>query len=796
MKVSYDRFNQAEPPTLTLCNPNCIFTEDTGSLSSPVAQLTGAHDIESVLNFNQISELHFSIDRSLIGREVFDGIENRRLVFAEGQGFYIINDVSTTESGSGVAKTVSAISCEAELMRSVIPYIDTETAYSLKDCIDLLRGDFPLWTLPDVNTIPESIAVKNRVFSDVDYTENVYAFIFSDLQVAFGCVFDVDNINRIISCVDATEYIKDVKTFIPASGLANDITITQTLDDVRTALIIRGDNDLVITNINPIGGNTIYDFSYFYDQMPAELSGKVIDWRSDIEDAEDEYQEICFDIASTDENILNHELEIVRLDTILGVYNNLSDTVVAGSDKEYTVKSFNNTLTEVGGNRTECSEYVPAEMNFDQAISNLIDAIDTEMANATESKNNISSELDALNAELATLKDNRDAIINQLSMNNYFTDAEREMLSAYIIEEYWDYEYATSTDSMTSKQLFEQASILYAAGKDHLAEVSSPAVQISGNMKSFPFDKEYEWLASEITLGGNLIAFRLFDGKIVELLPMTITMSYDNKSFEITFANRMFKTDNRTLYEDLFGEVRRSTNAVSREKVASYPVVGTRLNSLRSDAANALNISLDRAITATDNSVSIDGSGYLGIAKSIRDGEVVVDDRQIKITNNSIVFTKNGWETASLAIGPINIDADTVMYGVNAEVIYGTIIAGVKMSIGEEDVPLGDILSGMSAEVETNMNQMNNWMTFDETNGLTIGEYIQDKNATSFYVRHKAREYSAYSTSTNIPIIKISADDATANTKILSAKKRFGVGNFISESSANGLGLKYRTSEG
>lgn len=102
--------------------------------------------------------------------------------------------------------------------------------------------------------------------------------------------------------------------------------------------------------------------------------------------------------------------------------------------------------------------------------------------------------------------------------------------------------------------------------------------------------------------------------------------------------------------------------------------------------AHLIEYPLDRSLRAMQANLSaqefiIDESGILGRKYDTEfDGaKGTFLPEQIRIINNTIVFTKDNWETAALALGKTEYG-----YGLIAEVLVGNIILGEQISIGSK----------------------------------------------------------------------------------------------------------------
>ena len=130
----------------------------------------------------------------------------------------------------------------------------------------------------------------------------------------------------------------------------------------------------------------------------------------------------------------------------------------------------------------------------------------------------------------------------------------------------------------------------------------------------------------------------------------------------------------------------------------------------------ALILTKDKALSAKNQEVIIDDGGYLGrLRKTQKDaqgmdaldadgnpifladsqGNPIYDGEQLRIVNNCIVFTDDGWETAKTAVGKLYLGKDksgndVYKYGVAGDVIIGKIIAGNNLIIAGGSEENGD----------------------------------------------------------------------------------------------------------
>ena len=133
MKVKFDSLNRFEVPDFLLCNPGCVYKD--GTLTNVIGCLSNTTDEELIMNFNTTSELNFRIylvdredpDERAYVKNIYNSIKNRRLIFIEDIGFFVITNVKVGYDSGVHYKDVQAESCEYELGNRVMPYIEDGT---------------------------------------------------------------------------------------------------------------------------------------------------------------------------------------------------------------------------------------------------------------------------------------------------------------------------------------------------------------------------------------------------------------------------------------------------------------------------------------------------------------------------------------------------------------------------------------------------------------------------------------------------------------------------------------------
>lgn len=676
MVVKYSSLNRMEKPKFTLCNPGSIYTD--GLLSKVVGMLVDTEAEEIVFNFNATSELNLRINKVI--REdaeenahayaLYRAAQNRRLIFVEDIGYFMITGVEDGYDGHIHYKDISAKSVDVEIAQKMMPYIadgtyrfSTDETGENKGILETIVETLPLWTIARID---DAVANRWRTFEDVDTSLNCLSFMLQNIQDAFECIFVFDNIHRTISVYDQANYVHPTNIHITKDDLMNSLEVTENADDLYTAISVFGDDNITISAINPLGTNIIYDFTHYLDWMSDVLRTKVVAWQSDIEGKRDAYYDLNLQYYNKLTEISNLQMEIDKLDTQITMYSRCRDNIIAESSADI-VPSYNEVIIENDG--TEITIY--------EEIAETLAEIDNLIAVCTSTKENVQANMDAAQEEMGDIHNEILAIHNELAITQCFSEDEYAELSHYIFEGSYSDEYVTITDIMTYDEQFAQMKTLYDRAASQLQRVSRPTQEFSVDVENFIFIKDFEEWSEQLETG-CLINVELDLNDVAALFLSNMTINYDDHSLSMTFGNRFNKFDPKSLYEDVLGQISKSANTLSYVKEILYPIKNGEFDSVKEALQTSRNLTMGQALASSNEEVIIDGSGYTGRRKR-KDG--TYDPRQVKLTGKNMVYTDDAWESCKVAIGELQFGDGNSAYGISAEAIIGDIVIGKNLRI-------------------------------------------------------------------------------------------------------------------
>lgn len=711
MIIKYDSLNRSEDPMLVVCGPGCILKQD-GTLSSASGILTHISDDELVLNFNSTSELNFRAykvhcedkDEQKQSDFLFKTLGNRRMIYIDGIGFFVITSVTDGRSDGIRYKDITAKTCEVELENKTVPFIE-ENTYQFTTLMNHVMQDVPLW---NVGYVDSSVIARFRTFEDTDSDKNILSFLLGEMQDAYECIFEFDISHRTINVYDQSGYVENHHTDIHISDkdIIDSMDISEEGSDIYTAISVTGGNDLSINAVNPLGTSVIYNFSYYLDWMSDDLSEKVSDWQNLLDSVFDDYYDLNTEYydALTNTSALN--MDIDKLNIQLTQYKRCRENVVAeaGSDE---IIDYNAIIVAAGGEPIDPSG----------GVSDIIARIDELISEVEDELSDKESELEEITEEIETLLGQIESIRDSVRMDTYFTHEELAELNNYIVEGEYSDEYVITTDNMDYSDVLAQMRILYDRGLVQLGKVSSPTQEFSLDVESFIFEKDFANWTEQLETG-CLVNVEIDPDDIAELFLTQIVCNYDDKTVKLTFGNRYNKYDTKTLFENALGDIKKTANSLSVVKDILTPITDGTFDEMELTLANSRNLNKAEVLASTDQDIMIDDTGYTGrkvIGYDLKDNPIF-DSKQIKINHRNIVFTDDSWDSCKLAIGDVILPSGSSAYGVNAEAIMGDMIIGSSLNItsGSDADTTGFIVDGSGVHVYYNGDET---ITLDATTG-------------------------------------------------------------------------------
>ena len=248
---------------------------------------------------NSVSELTFSVHK-YYGEEnlrnpLYDELKTERFIELDEDECYVIKNISEVNER---LKSVTAYSREKKLFKNMAefeditltlknPYTDIEGCFSL----DELLYDATGWRVGYVSdkvlyrsneTVIDNITGETEITLTTEeklrYQESVstnwYDYINTDIAEQFECYPVFDSYNKVVNLYSDDELGEDPQLMLSYDNYLKEIELSDDTEDIVTKLVLSGNDDLTISEVNPSGETFVEDFSYFIESR--EMSDALI----------------------------------------------------------------------------------------------------------------------------------------------------------------------------------------------------------------------------------------------------------------------------------------------------------------------------------------------------------------------------------------------------------------------------------------------------------------------------------------------------------------------------------------
>lgn len=726
MILSFDKFERYELPQVTLCNPNSRATEVDGkiTITDAVGLLSNPKGMDLKLNFNAPHELSFDYYRHKSNDpikqsfydSIYEAIQTDRYIYLTDIGYFVISSVTDSDEDNIDKKSISCKSCEEnELATAEGLYLKEGTYYLHTDnsdgLLDLFFSKTAGWTM---GYIDPSLLTKPYYVEETK-VDNGYNFLYTTIQDMAECIVEPDIIKRTISVYSRAYYAEHHLTDIHIAkyNLLKHKTVEENDEDKYTALNVQGkDENLEIRIVNPTGVNVIYNFESRYSWMSPALQTAVTKWQEKCASVEDEYLNLQQGYYNDMQNIvfpLEEDIKVLELQ--LKEKEQTRDTIVYGDyDKEK--------YDEI---QEEALKQVNAEIqNISTQISDKKAQLETEK-NKIEA--NYSQPISQINKNCAL-----DTTAIDIDGNTIFTvELLNELMTHIKPTDYVD-EYMLVTENMSYPERFEKAKELMDRAQSQLVKISSGQKTYSIDTRSFLFNKQFRHFSEQLCAGAIIYVETKND--IMEQLHLTgIDINFDEKTTNFTLGNKYDRSDLKALYDEALGQ---NSKSFSELKYIASIVEDQQkqLDYQKNWVADLRTLTLNNVLTSEDQAIEINNRGLIGRKRRLdENGEWAFDENgnplfyeeQVKLINNTLVFTEDNWKTASTAVGKIAVGYDNegnvkYSYGINGQVLIGELILGNNL-----------VLTGTGAGIKITDSSGNDAFYADDDGNLVLSGTIYAK---------------------------------------------------------------------
>lgn len=630
-------------------------------------------DLSLTFNLNAYQTASFKIYRDINGKkyEHYDDFQEDRLIMIQGIGWYKIH-VETNIEDTGISKSITANSLECTLCNKRLIDFECNSGEILYD--DYVKTIFydpinpkgsllnrvlnvaPSWSVGHVDA---SLANKQRSFDEDDI--DVYSFLTGDVSEAFNCLFIFDTFNQTVSAYDLDNYGEDTNIYVSMDNLAQSMTETIDENSIITCYRVNGGDGIYINEVNPNSTNKIYNFEYYLPEMEESIQNKVKSYNEKYQSLKPQYEEIM--------KRLGDQIGVIQeLETRLPDDLNSKDWTKYGLDfLDSKVKSFKN-IDEV-----YCAQGMnkPDSFNYNLYQQNLED-----LNNVTAEYNKRKSEVDSATDVYNSIISERNAVQAQLDMDKWFTKDEWKTLDSYVVEETYSNDNYITTDNTTDTERFDIERQLFDVAWKGLSKKCRPQYQYTSTLSNVLTIPQFKGFLKYFQLG-NFIRMATDYDTVIKMRLISFTVDYnDTSKIDITFSDAIRVHD---IYEDASSIQAQANSAAmsfqfNKDQYDKSVNQSNFVEEMRKYGLDVANIPVKNQHQSWDET----GMWFRQWNEQKND----FDPEQIKIINNQIVFSDDGFQSAKMAIGKIPIDKNgNTVYAVNAEAILGKLFLGEYLTL-------------------------------------------------------------------------------------------------------------------
>lgn len=264
MKVTKNGLGQVNIPEFILTKSN---GERLGILQCTKKTYTKHFDSPDEITFTTYLEYDGEVN------PYYEQIKNMQYIEATTIGRFVIIDVDEHTEDTNYAykdvicKDISVLLGQRYLDTFTINYGTTESIdgvkfYSMADqehsLLHLAVCElFPAWSFGHID---EELMTKERSFEV--QKNDVYSFLMNDVAEAFECKFTFDTFNYLINAYANENVGENTNIHVSYNNLIKNTDISCSTDDIKTCMVLTGDDDLTIREIAR-GNDRIYNLEWF-----------------------------------------------------------------------------------------------------------------------------------------------------------------------------------------------------------------------------------------------------------------------------------------------------------------------------------------------------------------------------------------------------------------------------------------------------------------------------------------------------------------------------------------------------
>lgn len=463
-----------------------------------------------------------------------------------------------------------------------------------------------------VNEITEG--QEHHKYRTFDISDKTWLDVIrSEIETAFDCICDFDTVNKLINVYSLDTISQNKGLYISEENFLRNVDEEPKFDEIVTQLRVYGKDNLSISSVN-LSSDYIEDYSYYRttDYMSQGLLDALNAYDTLCNQKRTEFSSLLTQLATQQQLLITKQGELTDLNTALSlIQDNIDAAIVA-----------------------------------QQSLTDL----NTQKSAKTTEINNKQAEIDSVNTAINNINNSIATIRTQIDKTNNFTTEQLEELDSFIKQDNWQ------------NNNYYEVNSLYEAGKKALQNMNQPTITRSIDMVDLFSIVECQYYWDKFDIGDIITIDYSKWNQIIELRIVSFTHDIDNNQLTIEVSNKDSKDDAARYLTDSIAENMTAGTTVDMFKdiwnlsKINNETIDTFMN-------NALDAAKQHIISSHNQGISIDERGI-----NLRDMNDT--NEQMRLLNNLLVLTTDGFQTVNLAITP---------HGIIAENLVGKILISEKL---------------------------------------------------------------------------------------------------------------------
>ena len=272
---------------------------------------------------------------------------------------------------------------------------------------------------------------------------------------------------------------------------------------------------------------------------------------------------------------------------------------------------------------------------------------------------------------------------------------------------------------------------LYEYGEDVLERMSKPSYTFSVTSANFISLDTFKEFKNNIKLGEKIYVGISEDETLAPIV-IGARMEWDNpQALTLQFSDKYVSGDSAFELADLLNQSVSMGKSVDTSKFTYSAFVDSGASTnVKEFITSSLDVAKNAILSSNNQAISWDDAG-IRLRKWADSAHTQYEVEQTWLNNNSIMMTRNNWETAELAIGKFYDKNLGDQYGIVAPAIVGTILAGNNLVIESEKTDGTNAVFRVDGDgcflhnscINIVSGDRNTHISLDPDFGIVIGEY-------------------------------------------------------------------------